>query len=273
MSTTSGPAGPIHWTDTDTDTDTDTGSGPVVVLLHGLGGDAGVWDPEIAAWSDGLRLLAIDLRGSGGTPSSADGFTIADLADDVRAVLDDAGVDSAHVVGFSLGGLVAQEFALRHAARLKRLVLVSTYARMHRQAELFLDAVLAVYEQDRSATHMFDLIAPWLFSPSFVSDPSNAPYFELPDDAADDQSMEDWRALYRAQRAFDARDRLASIHAPTLVVAGELDALVPAGDAKALATGIPLARLHLIVGSGHLVNAEEPEQYRETVLGFLTAEG
>jgi 3-oxoadipate enol-lactonase len=263
MSITSGPAGPIHWTD--------AGSGPVVVLLHGLGGDAGFWEPEVAAWSGRLRLLAIDLRGSGGTPSTGSGHTIADLADDVRAVLDDVGVDSAHVVGFSLGGLVAQEFALRHPGRLKRLVLVSTYARMHRQAELFLDAVLAVYEQDRSAKQMFDLIVPWLFSPRFVADPDHAAYFEFPDDAADDQSMEDWRALYLAQRAFDARDRLASIHAPTLVVAGELDALVPVGDAKALATGIPLARLHVIVGSGHLVNAEQPEQYQETVLDFLTA--
>lgn len=264
MSNTTGAAGPIHWSD--------SGSGPVVVLLHGLGGDAAFWEPEIAAWSDRVRLIAIDLRGSGGTPSTGDGLTIADLADDVRAVLDDAGVESAHVVGFSLGGLVAQEFALRHPARLKRLVLVSTYARMHRQARLFLDAVLAVYEQDRSAKHMFDLIAPWLFSPQFVADPDNAPYFAFPEDAADDQSMEDWGALYSAQRAFDTRDRLASVDAPTLVVAGELDALVPVGDAKALATGIPFARLHVIVGSGHLVNAEEPEHYQLAVLEFLTAE-
>ncbi|MFF1876914.1 alpha/beta fold hydrolase [Leifsonia sp. NPDC058230] len=264
MSITSGPAGPIHWTV--------VGSGPAVVLLHGLGGDADFWEPEIAAWSGGMRLIAIDLRGSGGTPSTGSDLTIADLADDVVAVLDDAGVDSAHVVGFSLGGLVAQEFALRHPDRLNRLVLVSTYARMHRQAELFLDAVLAVYEQDRSAKHMFDLIVPWLFSPSFVADPDNAPYFELPDDAADDQSMEDWRALYLAQKAFDARGRVASIHAPTLLVAGELDALVPVGDAKTLASEIPRARLHVIVGSGHLVNTEQPEQYHQAVFGFLTAD-
>ncbi|MGO4343850.1 alpha/beta fold hydrolase, partial [Pedococcus sp. 2YAF34] len=72
-------------------------------------------------------------------------------------------------------------------------------------------------------------------------------------------------------RAFDSRDRLSGIRAPTIVIAGELDALVPVGDAKALATSIPRARLHVIVGSGHLLNVEQPEQYQETVLGFLTA--
>lgn len=246
------------------------GSGPALVLLHGLGGDADFWEPELEAWADRFRLIAIDLRGSGLTPGTPGGFSIADLADDVRVALDGAGVDRAHVLGFSLGGLVAQEFALRHPDRLDRLVLASTYATMHRQAELFLDAVLAVYEQDEDPAQLFALIAPWLFSPAFVADPANAAYFEFPAEAADDQTMEDWRALYRAQRAFDARDRLDGIHAPTLVLAGEVDALVPFGDAKALATGIPRAHLTIIAGAGHLVNAEQPERFRQAVERFLT---
>jgi 3-oxoadipate enol-lactonase len=143
---------------------------------------------------------------------------------------------------------------------------------MHRHAELFLDAVLTVYEQDRSAKQMFDLIAPWLFSPAFVADPDNVVYFQFPPEAEDDQSVEDWRALYLAQRAFDTRDRLALISTPTLVIAGEADALVPVADAKSLATGIPGGHLTVIAGSGHLVNAEQPEQFRSAVEAFLGVE-
>ena len=83
------------------------------MLLHGLGGDVGFWAAEIDAWAPRLRLIAIDLRGSGSTPMSATQHTMADLADDVVAVLDDARVDSADVLGFSMGGNVAQAFALR----------------------------------------------------------------------------------------------------------------------------------------------------------------
>jgi pimeloyl-ACP methyl ester carboxylesterase len=265
MTGETGFAGPIHWTS--------TGSGDPVVLLHGLGGDLSFWGPEIEGWSSQFRVIAVDLRGSGATPGSGREFAIADLADDIVAVLDEAGVSRTHLVGFSTGGLVAQDFALRHPDRLDRLVLVSTFARLHRQVELFLDAVLAVYEQHGSAQQTFDLLCPWLYSPSFIVDPRNAPYFAASAQAERTQSVDDWRALYRAVQAFDSRSRVSGIRAPTLVIAGELDALAPVGDSKTLASSIPGARLVIFVGSGHVVNAEEPERFGAEVAGFLTPKG
>ena len=216
------------------------------------------------------RVVAIDLRGSGATPGAGRAFAIAELADDLLAVLDDAGIDRAHVVGLSTGGMVAQEFALRHPGRVDRLVLVSTAARLHRQTELFLDAVLAAYEVHRSATLTYDLLAPWLYSPEFIEDPNNAAYFASAAQEDRKQSVDDWGALYRAVRAFDSRSQLPGIAAPTLVVSGEVDALIPVGDGKALASAIPGARLVIFVGSGRVVNAEEPGRFRDEVAGFLT---
>ncbi|ERK72937.1 alpha/beta fold hydrolase [Leifsonia aquatica] len=247
------------------------GAGDSVVLLHGLGGDIGFWDAELPALERDFDVIALDLRGSGATPSSAGGHEISDLADDVVAVLDDAGVARAHVVGFSMGGLVAQALALRHPGRLNRLVLASTYATMGHQARLFLDAVLDVYENGATATQMFELICPWLFSPAFVQDPANRAFFELPEGAADDQSMEDWRALYRAQRNFDVTEELSRISAPTLVVSGARDALVPAADALALRDGIAGARLEVFAESGHLVNVEDPARFIGSIRDFLRA--
>lgn len=254
-----------HWTE--------AGSGEPVVLIHGLGGDASFWDDEVAAWSDDFRLLAVDLRGSGLTPSSPATFSIADLADDIAEVLDEASIDRAHVVGFSLGGLVAQQFAVAHHARVGRMALVSTYAQMHRQAEFFLDAVATVYEQSRSDALMYELIAPWLFSPEFVGDPANENYFAFPAEAADEQSVEDWLALYRSQKEFNSTARLPGIAAQTLVIAGERDALVPLHDAETLARAIPDARLARFTQSGHLLNIEEPHRFQRCVREFLKTPG
>ncbi len=253
MPLTKGPVVPVHWVQ--------AGSGQPLVLLHGLGGDVGFWESEIAALSGEFHVIAVDLRGSGATPASAGGHTMHDLADDVAAVLDDLEIASAHVLGFSMGGNVAQAFALRHPERLDRLVLASTFAAMNPQARMFLDAVLDVYQQGTTAKQMFDLICPWLFSVPFLADPARRGYFVYPDNDPNEQPMDDWRKLYLAQQAFDVRDRLAAITAPTLVLAGQEDRLVSLCDAQALSDGIPGARLHVLPHVGHLLNVEAAGEF------------
>jgi 3-oxoadipate enol-lactonase len=256
-----GCAGKVHFVE--------SGSGAAVVLLHGLGGDIGFWTADAAVWSSRFRVVAIDLRGSGATLGSAGRLTMADLADDVAAVLDHLSIERASVVGFSMGGNVALTFALRHSPRLDRLVLASTFARMNRQARLFLDAVSNVYAQDRSPQQMFELICPWLFSADFLAAPESEAYTTYPDEAGDDQTVEDWQALYQAQREFDVVDRLTEIVAPTLVVAGDRDALVSVEDAQTLVDGIDAASLCILSGAGHLVNLERPDDFRRAVAAFL----
>jgi pimeloyl-ACP methyl ester carboxylesterase len=238
-------------------------------LLHGLGGDVGFWEPEAAELADSFRVIVIDARGSGGSSSTPEGFGVDDLADDVIAVLDQAGSRVAHVVGFSMGGLTAQSLAARYPDRVDRLVLASTYAVMNPQSRMFLDAVQDVYRTGATSKQMFDLICPWLFSWSFLGEPANADWFDYPDDAADDQSLDDWSKLYAAQRSFDARAGLAQVEVPTLVVHGRQDRLVTATDTADLADWLLDARVETFAASGHLVNVEEPRRFLECVRSHL----
>ncbi|MFK0229978.1 alpha/beta fold hydrolase [Streptomyces sp. NPDC090303] len=260
MPMTEGPAGPVHWSD--------LGTGEPVVLLHGLGGDVSFWDAEQRALSDAFRVLAIDLRGSGRTQASAVGASMDDLADDVAAVLSDQGIDSAHIVGFSMGGLVAQAFAARHPHATDRLVLAATYPTINAQSRLFLDAVLDVYSKGATPRQMFNLICPWLFSIDFLSRPANSVYLQYPEDDPFEQTLDEWRALYLAQRSFHT-DALPVITAPTLVLAGSEDRLVSTRDAEQLASAIPGARTRTLPG-GHLFNIESHEGFLDAVRGHLT---
>lgn len=239
---------------------------PVLVLLHGLGGDGGFWAADVAALEVDFRVLAPDLRGSGAIPIGG-GFSVETLADDVAALLDGAGADSAHVVGFSMGGLVAQAFAVRHPRRLDRLVLAATYPVMNAQARLFLDAVRDVVVDTGSMRAVFPLVLPWLFTVGFLADPANAGWLAAPE--GDGEPPAGWLAQYRAQRTFDGTADLARITAPTLVVRGEEDRLVTAADAAALADGIAGARISTFPRAGHLLNVEDPQRWLAEVGGFL----
>ncbi|MGV9795923.1 alpha/beta fold hydrolase [Gordonia sp. NPDC003422] len=250
---------PITWQD--------AGSGDVVVLLHGLGGDRGFWDGSSLA--EHFRVVAIDLRGSGGTPATRDGHTMLDLADDVVAVLDELGATRAHVVGFSMGGLVAQAFAVRHPDRLDRLVLASTYARISTQARMFLDAIADLVRQGCSDGTVFGLVGPWLFSDSFVADPSNRAFLEIPADEAESYPGNAWLNQYAAQRQFDGTAAAADILAPTLVLGGGEDHLIPRADIAYLAEQIPDATISMFEGSGHLINFEESQRFDDEVAAFL----
>ena len=259
------PLGHIHWVEAGP-----KHSASAVVLLHGLGGDVGFWAAEQAALAAHFRVLAIDLRGSGESLPCSGPFSMQDLAGDVIDVLDAAGIESAHIVGFSMGGLVAQALAVEHPARVRRLVLAATFAITNMQARLFLEAVGSVYRNGASAKQMFELILPWLFSPAFLSGPHASPYLDYPEDAEGEQSREDWLRLLDAQLAFDGLDLLASIKAPTLVVAGEEDRLAPLTDAEQLTQGIEGAVLRVLPG-GHLMNVESPDAFQKVLISFFTS--
>jgi 3-oxoadipate enol-lactonase len=168
-----------------------------------------------------------------------------------------------------MGGTVAQSFALRHPARTGRLILAATFATMNPQARMFLDAVCSVYEGGASGKQMFDLVCPWLFSPSFLSDPANANWLAIPEDDPDEQPMPAWRSQYLAQRRFDLRGQLDVIKAPTLVLAGGLDQLATPDDARLLVEGIPGASLHTFEHAGHRFNLEAPAEFHDAVRRFL----
>lgn len=245
---------------------------PAVLLLHGLGGDARFWLAEQGTLARSFRVLAVDFRGSGQSISSDAPFAVQDLVNDVVEVLDEAGVERAGVVGFSMGGIVAQALGLVAPDRVTRLVLAATFAKVNAQARLFLQALGSLYRSGATARQMYDLIVPWLYSIAFLSGPRAAAFIDYVEDPCDHQPPEDWLRLLDALLGYDGSGRLGDIRAPTLVIAGREDRLASSCDAEILAAGIRGAVLEVVPG-GHLMHIESPDVFIGHVVRFLSLDG
>lgn len=239
------------------------------MLIAGLGSVHTFWQASIPCLAAYFRVIVFDTRGIGQTDAPDDVYSIGLFADDLAGLMDALHAMKATVLGFSMGGLIAQAFAIKYPERVTKLILAVSFAVMNVQTRLFFDAVLAVYENGNSSKQMYDLIVPWLFSPRFLAAPENAGYLEYDQTDPNQQPMYAWRAQYLAQRQYTSLPALPTIPVPTLVLAGEQDQLAHVEDAQALAAHIPQSRLKIISGSGHLINYEQPDLFHHHILTFL----
>ncbi|HZP58356.1 MAG TPA: alpha/beta fold hydrolase [Dehalococcoidia bacterium] len=244
-----------------------------VLLIMGLGGSAAAWAPQIPALADRYHVIALDNRGVGRTSKPAGPYTIAQMAEDAVAVLDACGVASAHVIGASMGGMIAQELALRRPERVRSLVLACTtpggphsasYERMVERAQ----EAQAIESLEIAPERMQEMMLE-LFTPEFIASPSASFMQWVGASLQYPPSLEGLRAQLDAVAAHDTYDRLPQIAAPTLVIAGDADTLVDARNAPILAARIPGAELRLFPKLRHGFTAEQPEQVNAVLLDFL----
>jgi len=241
------------------------GEGAPVLLVHGLGYTREGWGPLRGLLARRFRVLSYDNRGIGESEIAPGPYTVAQLADDAAQVLDEAGVDRAHVVGASLGGMVAQLLAAEQPERVDRLVLVGTTpgggaAFPLPQQTLALMAEAASLPPEVALRRFVEnALAP---GSSLVDEVFAYRQLHPPDPAG-------WAAQAAAGVGWDADGRLVRITAPTLVVAGAADAVVDPRNAQLLADAIPHARLELIDGAGHLPFWERAEEFATLVEEFL----
>jgi 3-oxoadipate enol-lactonase len=233
----------------------DAGSGPPIVLLHAFPFDRRMWWSTAAALAGHRRVIAPDLRGFGDSPGSGP-FGIADLADDLAALLDVLGLSRATVLGLSMGGYVALAFAARHAARLEGLVLADTRAGADSpEARHARDEGIALLRTAQVDAYL-DLQLPRLLSPG-ASDALRSSTRALA--SRSPEAMIDALAAMRDRP--DRRGELGQIAVPALVLVGAADGLTPPGEARALAAAIPGARLIELPDAGHLSNLEAPAAF------------
>ena len=228
-----------------------------MVLVHGAGENRLVW-PASLRRVDGATVYALDLPGHG--KSSGQGrASIADYVVVLLGFLDALGVQRAVIAGHSMGGAIAQQFALSHPARVMGLVLVATGARL-RVVRAILDGILT----DTDAT--LDLVTRYAWGPGAPEQMVQLGRVQLaevnPHVVAND---------YSACNAFDVMDHLRQIATPTLVLGGTADQMTPPKYAAFLAEKIPGARLVRVEGAGHMVMLEQPELVAGHVQQFLTA--
>jgi 3-oxoadipate enol-lactonase len=243
------------------------GGGAPVVLVHGLGYARWGWEPVADALAERFEIVLLDNRGIGGSDAPPGPYTVEEMAGDVVSVMDEAGVTSAHVVGTSLGGMVAQELALSWPERVEKLVLVCTTPGGPNAAAMPEATVQLIAE----APTLEPLVALRRFVENALAPdpPEELVQRILAHRLATAQPFSAWAAQAAAGASFDAWDRIGDLRAPTLVVHGTQDVVVDPANADLLAEHIPGAVVERFEGCGHLLFWEKPARFVDVVGEFL----
>jgi pimeloyl-ACP methyl ester carboxylesterase len=244
------------------------GQGPDVLLIGGLGDTVESWQFQLEGLADRYHLTAFDNRGAGRTATPGGSPSAKMLADDAAAVLRALGIGSAHVAGFSMGSAIAQELALRHPELVRSLVLTSTYARpdaLWRSQLNFWRWLPAVAPSERA---FFQAFFTWVYTPRAHADGSVDQIVEQALAFPHQQSVEAFQAQVDVCLTHDTADRLSEIAAPTLVLSGELDIILPPRFGRSVAAGIPNARFDVMAGEAHQPFQEAPDQWNARVDAF-----
>lgn len=248
-----------------------TGAGAPVLLVMGLGMNATGWWRTVPVLAESMRVIAFDNRGAGRSDTPPGPYSVPQMADDAVAVLDAAGEDSAHVYGISLGGMIAQEIALRHPERVRRLVLGATTPGGSHAAALDDDVVQFFFRRrDMPAEEAVWASVPYNYGPRTRREGGERIAQDIAQRLRYPIRPEGYAAQLEAALQHNAYDRLDVVKSQTLVVHGEADRMVPAANAALLAAGIPGARLETWAEAGHLYTTDSPEA-DTTVLEFLNA--
>jgi pimeloyl-ACP methyl ester carboxylesterase len=243
------------------------GSGPPLLLVHGLGYGRWGWEPVVDELAERHEVLLFDNRGIGESDAPLGPYTARMLAEDAVAVLDAAGLERAHVLGTSLGGMVALQVALDRPERVDRLVLActtaggETMAPMPEQTVRLMQEMPTLPREVAMRRGVENALAPG--APEAMIDRI------MEHRLATAQPLAAWLAQAAAGVSFDVAHRLGEIGAPTLVLTGDLDVVVDRRNSELLAAAIPGARFELFPGGGHLFFWEQPERFVEVVEEFL----
>ena len=246
------------------------GHGEPLVLIPGLSAGLWIWFKQTAPLSRQFRVITFDPRGIGRSPASAEPLTIRLLADDVAALLRGLGFGRAHILGASFGGFVAQEFALIYPEMTRTLSLCCTSFGGPNHVAPSMETLIAVTSTNGFNTkeRVSRMLLP-AFSPQFAREHPEEVERTVNLRLANTLTEEVYRSQLSAAVGFNIESRVSAIVAPTLVLSGDADAIVPVQNSQNLAAKIPGAELSTIEGGSHLFFIERPEEVNRIVSEFL----
>ena len=260
MSLTENCGAKIYWDE--------QGGGEPVLLIMGLGWSSNMWHRTRPVLAARYRTIAFDNRGAGRSDVSPGPYTIAMLASDAAAVLDAAGVERAHILGISMGGMIAQEFALQHPNRVQSLILGCTTAGGPRAVQADADAIQLLFRRDSNPEERAKAAVPFIYD-------SGTPRERIDQDLAVLSewypNAEGYTAQLQGILAWEADSRLSNITAPALVIHGENDRLVPAANGRLISERIPGARLVMLLHASHIFMTDQPTAAHHAQMEFLSA--
>jgi 3-oxoadipate enol-lactonase len=249
----------------------DQGAGEPLVLIMGLSGDLQAWALTAPALSKHFRIITYDNRGAGRTSAPDKPYAIAGMADDLAALLDELQIPKAHILGFSMGGYIAQEFVLKYPNRVDRLILLATAPSIDGYGKAAVTNWINVRRSNMSREQIVRFTSQFLYSPSLLDD--EARYERAIQNSLNNAYAQQDHAFIRQAQAvleFNAESRLSGVKSSTLVIAGKEDILVPPRNSEKLAKLIPGAKLEIRDGA-HLGAIEFPNEYNALFLEFLGA--
>ncbi len=258
-------------------------AGDPLLCVMGLGGDHMFWEFQTPVFARAHKTIVFDNRGAGRSSKPPGPYSVQLLADDAAALLAHLGIARAHVVGLSMGGMIAQDLAIRHGERVGALVLAATYARPDESvrrtseegAQRAMGSPLAMLQGGKIDPSAIDIKQVFRFMMSLVL---SAEFIErekqwlrglLERTLANEPSMEAFLAQVSAVLGHDAAADLERVRSPTLVLTGDADKLVRPHHSDELAQLIPGAKLVKVPGGTHGFNIEMAERFNKEVLDFI----
>lgn len=242
------------------------GQGAPILLIMGLGWASALWHRTRPILAARYRTVVLDNRGVGLSDTPPGPYSMSLMAADAAAVLDAAGIQCAHIIGVSMGGMIAQEFALQYPERAHSLILGCTAAGGPHAVLANPEVLQALLLRGLSPDEFAESVNPFIYD-------SSTPRERIEEDMALRRKWYPTAQGYMGQllaiQVWEAYSRLAQIAAPTLVVHGETDRLIPPANGRLIAQRIPRARLAMIPNASHIFTTDQPDAAHRELLGFL----
>jgi 3-oxoadipate enol-lactonase len=247
------------------------GSGEPLLLINGLADDLTSWAYQLEDFASRYQVISFDNRGIDGTDKPTGGYTTAQMAADAAGLLEDLDIARAHVLGVSMGGMIAQEFALRYPERVSKLLLCCTCAEPS-EANKRLYRIWQDTAPVLGLPQMMKEVLLWCFTPEFFQHSPEAAQETEEALTGISQSVEAYLSQLHSIQIHNAVERLGRITAPTLVLGAPSDLIFPPFQSRQLHEGIPGSTLRFTAHGGHAFLWEVPEEFNQAVLAFLAGD-
>lgn len=245
-----------------------SGDGPPLVLIHALGLDHRLWDQQVRQLASSFQVITYDVRGHGASDVPSGPYTMADFAEDLSGLLDALGVEAVHIAGISMGGMIAQEFALTRRERVRSLVLADTASEYSPEGRRQLAERARIAEERGIAPLVEPTIDRWFTAAFRDRQPAEVDQIRSILAHADPVG---YAASCRAIAGADLTERLVGLSIPTLVLVGSEDQSTTPEMAMEIHEHIPGSRYQVIPGVAHLTNVAAPDVFDQAIITTATS--
>jgi 3-oxoadipate enol-lactonase len=245
-------------------------SGPVITMSNSLASNLSMWEPQMPVLTSRYRVLRYDTRGHGGTEATAGPYSLDELSEDVRALLQALGITRTHFIGLSMGGMIGQIIAIKYPQMLQSLVLCDTMSRVPTEAKPMWDDRIHTAETGGMEPLVEPTLARWFTEPFRQK---GSPVLDQVRTMIRSTPPRGYTGCCHAIAALNLTDHLKAITLPTLIIVGEDDPATPVAASHVIHEQIRGSELVILKSAAHLSNLEQPEAFNQALTAFLPKVG